>query len=155
MFSLYFLSPKIDLPTAQEHLSFYKQTKIRSCKTMVVFPRDFMEDSYSFSSKTLILKVIMSGFYFCLFENWIQAWGNNSIVFSFMGEFFFQSYLSGLGILSKSLWIFQHKHTIHGPESCKDYANLPLETNLTWFGGLELNIHWLEGFPLINLNMLM
>jgi len=38
----------MDLPLAQEQLLLYKQTKIKSCKTMMVSPRGFMEDSYDF-----------------------------------------------------------------------------------------------------------
>jgi hypothetical protein len=62
IFSFFFLS------TTQEHLSFYKQTKTGNCKTMMVLPRDFMKDSYSFSSKTCLVS-------FFSFLNWIQAWG--------------------------------------------------------------------------------
>jgi hypothetical protein len=74
MFSLYFLSviffsndPFFLLKSAR----FYKLTKTRSFKTMVVLPRGFMEDSYSysFSFKTFLSKIDGAWSPFCLLVN--------------------------------------------------------------------------------------
>jgi len=49
-------SPLSPLST-QEQMSFYKQTKTRNCKTMVVLPKGFIEESYNFSSKTFLPEI--------------------------------------------------------------------------------------------------
>jgi hypothetical protein len=73
-FPLYFLSviffsndPFFLLKSAR----FYKLTKTRSFKTMVVLPRGFMEDSYSysFSFKTFLSEIDGAWSPFCLLVN--------------------------------------------------------------------------------------
>jgi len=81
MFSFYFLfviffSNELFLRA----LAFYKQTKTRSCKTMVVLPssfktfhKGFMKDSYSFSFETFLFEIDGAWSSFCFLVNWNQA----------------------------------------------------------------------------------
>ena len=45
------------------------------------------------------------------------------------------------------------KCAIKEPETCKGDADISLGINHAWFKGLELQIHWLKNWSLINLNL--
>ena len=97
-----------------------------------------MEDSSSSSPITSLERLIL----------WAQTYQEKAAMKSAQTwNFLLQSWLTKYVIFVRSSWQIGYKCVIGIHESCRGDVYLPLETNLIWFGGLELHIHFFKIGP--------